>query len=187
MPRRGRFSGEPPATSPAASSSGPDSAYPERVHTVIAHEPPLNELLNDREQLRAQTEDIITTHLSGDVRGAWKKFMILANINLPEGASEQMFGGERNPQEVADDHFQQAHMLRPTALWRPDLTALRSTTTRIVVGIGEESGGQLCERTSTALAAALGIEPTMFPGGHIDFAENPDGFATRLRAVLHRN
>jgi hypothetical protein len=56
-----------------------------------------------------------------------------------------------------------------------------------VVGIGEESGGQLCERTSTALAAALGIEPTMFPGGHIGFAENPDGFATRLRAVLHGN
>jgi pimeloyl-ACP methyl ester carboxylesterase len=162
-------------------------AHPERVHTVIAHEPPLNELLNDREQLRAQTEDIITTHLSGDVRGAWKKFMILANINLPEGAFEQMFGGERNPQEVADDHFQQTHMLRPTALWRPDLTALRSTTTRIVVGIGEESGGQLCERTSTALAAALGIEPTMFPGGHIGFAENADGFATRLRAVLHGN
>jgi pimeloyl-ACP methyl ester carboxylesterase len=162
-------------------------AHPERVHTVIAHEPPLNELLNDREQLRAQTEDIITTHLSGDVRGAWKKFMILANINLPEGAFEQMFGGERNPQEVADDHVQQAHMLRPTALWRPDLTALRSTTTRIVVGIGEQSGGQLCERTSTALAAALGIEPTMFPGGHIGFAENPDGFATRLRAVLHGN
>jgi pimeloyl-ACP methyl ester carboxylesterase len=160
-------------------------AHPELVHTVIAHEPPLNELLEDREQICAQTEDIIATHLSGDVTGAWKKFLGLANIILPEGAFEQMFGGERNPQEVADDHFQHAHMLRPTTRWRPDLTALRSATTRIVVGIGEQSGGQLCERTSTTLAAALGIEPTMFPGGHIGFAEDPDGFATRLRAVLH--
>ena len=53
-----------------------------------------------------------------------------------------------------------------------------------MVGIGEESAGQLCDRTSRALAAALGIEPTMFPGGHIGFAEDPDGFAARLRAVL---
>jgi hypothetical protein len=37
------------------------------------------------------------------------------------------------------------------------------------------------------LAAAPGIEPTMFPGGHIGFTENPSGFAARLRAVLHGN
>ena len=46
-----------------------------------------------------------------------------------------------------------------------------------MVGIGEESTGQLCDRTSPALAAALGIEPTMFPGDHIGFAEDPDRFA----------
>jgi pimeloyl-ACP methyl ester carboxylesterase len=162
-------------------------AHPALVHTVIAHEPPLNELLHDREQLHAQTEDMIATYLAGDVAGAWVKFLAAANITLPEGAFEQMFAGERDPQAVADEHFQYAHMLRHTARWRPDLAALRSATTRIVVGIGEESDGQLCERTSTALAAALGIEPTMFPGGHIGFAEDPDRFATRLRAVLHGN
>ena len=69
----------------------------------------------------------------------------------------------------------------------PDLTSLRAATTRIVVGIGDESDGQLCDRTSTALAAALGIEPTMFPGGHIGFVEDPDRFANRLHAVLHGN
>ena len=31
---------------------------------------------------------------------------------------------------------------------------------------------------------ALGTEPTMFPGGHIGFAEDPGGFATRLRSVV---
>jgi pimeloyl-ACP methyl ester carboxylesterase len=171
----------------AVSALALGQAHPELVHTVIAHEPPLSELLDDREQLRAQAEDIIATHLSGDVRGAWKKFLVNANITLPEAVFEQMFGGERDPQQAADEHFQHAHMLRPTAQWLPDLTALRSTTTRIVVGIGEESGGQLCERTSTALAAALGIEPTMFPGGHTGFVEDPDAFATRLRTVLRES
>ncbi|MGH3163191.1 MAG: alpha/beta fold hydrolase [Streptosporangiaceae bacterium] len=34
------------------------------------------------------------------------------------------------------------------------------------------------------LAAELGIEPTMFPGGHTGFAEDSSGFAARLRPVL---
>lgn len=161
--------------------------HPEMVHTVIAHEPPLQDLLDDRAQLRAQTEDVIATHLAGDVTGAWRKFLAMANINLPAGVFEQMFGGERDPQQVADDHFQHAHMIRPTSWWRPDLAALRSVRTRIVVGLGEESGGQHCERTSIALAAALGIEPTMFPGGHIGFVEDPDRFHTRLREVLRES
>jgi hypothetical protein len=63
------------------------------------------------------------------------------------------------------------------------VAALRDGAPRIVVGLGEESAGQLCDRTSRALATALGTEPAMFPGGHIGFAEDPDGFATRLRAV----
>jgi hypothetical protein len=67
----------------------------------------------------------------------------------------------------------------------PDLAVLRDGGVRIVVGIGEESGGQLCERTSTALAAGLGIEPTRFPGDHIGFVAQPEPFAAVLRAC-HR-
>jgi pimeloyl-ACP methyl ester carboxylesterase len=162
-------------------------ADPELVHTVVAHEPPLDELLDDRDQLRVQTEDMIATYLAGDVRGAWTKFLTTANIHLPEEVFEAMFGGERDRQTVADEHFQFAHMLRATTRWQPDIAVLRSATTRIVVGIGDDSAGQLCDRTSTALAAMLGIEPTMFPGGHIGFADDPERFATRLRAVLRRN
>ncbi len=159
-------------------------AHPELVATVIAHEPPVNELLADRERLLAETDDIIATHLSGDVTGAWRKFLKLANIHLPEEVFEHMFGGERSAQDVADDWFQHARMLRPTIRWSPDLEVLRAAPTRILVGIGEESGGQHCERTSKALAASLGIEPTMFPGGHTGFAEDPAAFELRLRAVL---
>ena len=159
-------------------------AHPEQVDTVIAHEPPLDELLDDREQLREQTEDMIATYLAGDVMGAWRKFLATANITMPDEVVEHMFGGERDPQSVADEHFQYAHMLRPTTRWQPDIAVLRSASTRIVVGIGQDSTGQLCDRTSRALAAALGIEPTMFPGGHIAFADDPAGFAVRLRAVL---
>jgi len=75
-------------------------------------------------------------------------------------------------------------MLRPTTRFLPEIAVLRSAGVRVVVGIGKASAGQVCDRTSRALAAALGIEPTMFPGGHTGFAEDPAGFAVRLRSVL---
>ena len=159
---------------------------PELVHTVIAHEPPLQQLLPDREQLDAATEEMIATYLAGDVAGAWQQFLRIADIELPLEVVEQMFLADRSPQTVADEHFQFAHMLRATASWQPDLNRLRSVPTRIVVGIGEESAGQLCDRASRALAEALGSEPEMFPGDHIGFAEVPDAFAERLRKLLER-
>ena len=66
----------------------------------------------------------------------------------------------------------------------PDINALRTSQARIVVGIGEQSSGQVCDRTSTALARALGIEPVLFPGDHIGFVEDPPSFASALRPSL---
>jgi pimeloyl-ACP methyl ester carboxylesterase len=159
-------------------------AYSEQVHTVIAHEPAMDTMLDDHEQLQAQTGDIIATYQAGDIKGAWRKFLAQANVELPEPVFEEMFGHERDPQEAADQDFWFGHELRATNGWHPDIAALRNGSTRIVVGIGEQSAGQLCERTSTVLAAALDTEPVYFPGGHIGFTEDSGAFAERLRAVL---
>ena len=91
---------------------------------------------------------------------------------------------ERDPQEVADELHFFTHELRPTTFLQPDIAALRSSVDRIVVGIGEESTGQVCDLTSNALAKELDTVPTMFPGGHIGFVDDPEHFATRLRAVI---
>lgn len=162
-------------------------AHPELAHTVIAHEPPLEQLVADREDLLRRTDEMVATYLSGDALGAWRQFMAIADIDMPDAVVEHMFGGDRDPRDLADERFQYEHMLRPTVRWVPDLDALRSASSRIVVGIGEDSAGELCERTSEALAGGLGIEPTRFPGGHIGFAEDPDRFATRLREVLRQD
>ncbi|MYW02459.1 alpha/beta hydrolase [Streptomyces sp. SID3343] len=159
-------------------------ARPDLVGTVVAHEPPVVHLLEDREQVHAQADDVIATYLAGDVMGAWRKFLADADIVLPDDVMEMMFGGERDPQVVADEAFWFAHEMRPTTHWRPDLAVLRSTTTRVVVGIGENSAGQSCDRTSRALAAVLGLEPRSFPGDHTGFVDDAEGFAARLRAVL---
>lgn len=158
--------------------------HPDVVSAVIAHEPPLDRLVPDGDELLAKSERMMADYLAGDVIGAWKQFFALANIQVPDGMVEGMFGGERDPQQVADEQFWFRHEMRESISWLPDVTTLRGNDVRIVVGIGEESTGQLCDRTSTALAERLGITPTRFPGDHTGFVDVPDEFAKALRAEL---
>ncbi|MER7129467.1 alpha/beta fold hydrolase [Streptosporangium saharense] len=162
-------------------------AHPGRAHTVIAHEPPLNHVLDDPAARDAAVEDIIATYASGDVGGAWVKFLVNANIPLSpdEEHEEHEEPTGQDPQRVADERFWFLHEMRETTRWRPDVAALRDGPVRVVVGVGQDSAGQFCDLTSAALATALGTEPTVFPGGHIAFADDPEGFAPRLREVLN--
>ncbi|WP_405061764.1 alpha/beta hydrolase [Kribbella sp. NBC_01505] len=156
--------------------------HPETVRAVIAHEPPLDHLVADGDELLAKSEKLMADYLSGDVVGAWEQFFALANIQLPPGMAQMMFGGERDPQQVADERFWFAHEMRESISWRPDLARLSAV--RVLVGIGSDSTGQLCDRTSTALADLLGIKPTHFPGGHTGFADDPKAFEPELRRQL---
>ncbi|OXM73580.1 MULTISPECIES: alpha/beta fold hydrolase [Amycolatopsis] len=157
-------------------------ARPDLVTTVIAHEPPLSDLLPDADRIRAQGGEVIATHFAGDPVGAMRKFLEMADIHLPEPVFQEFFAQEPSPRDLADANYQYARMYRPTTRWIPDFEVLR--TRPVVIGIGEESAGQLCECTSEALAAELGVEPARFPGDHTGFAADPAAFATRLRDFL---
>ena len=159
-------------------------ARPDLVHTVVAHEPPLDELLEDREERRAVAGKIVTAYLTEGRAAAWRLFLADANIDLPEPVFAEIFGAPLEGHAAADEDFFFRHEMRPTIEFVPDLDALRTGGTRIVVGIGEQSAGQVCDRTSRALARGLGIEPVLFPGDHTGFAEDPEGFAPALRPFL---
>lgn len=158
--------------------------HPDVVHTVIAHEPPLIELLPDRDDQRAQTTALIAASKAGDRVGAWRLFFAQANIEMPEEMLMQWFGGEVDPQALSDEQFWFAHEFSASVGWMPDAAALRDGSPRITVGIGEESVGQLCERTGEALAALLDVPAARFPGDHTGFVDHPVDFAARLREVL---
>lgn len=158
---------------------------PDHVPAVIAHEPPLLQLLPDREHRLAETDRMVELYRSGDVRAAFELFA--QNSDLPPQAADWMEQQLADPQGAADTDVQFRRVLRPTTAFVPDLDLLRSGPTRVVVGVGQTSGGQICDRTSRALAEGLGTGPVLFPGGHIGFAEDPAAFADRLRAVLLSN
>ncbi|QNA91878.1 MULTISPECIES: alpha/beta fold hydrolase [unclassified Microbacterium] len=162
-------------TSLALAQSRPDLAA-----TVIAHEPPLLELVPDRVEQRQLTDELTAAALSGDRVGAWRLFFRQANIPMPEEMLAQWFGGESD----ADEQFWFRYELPGSVRWEPDIDVLRSRAGSLILGIGEESVDQLCERTTTALGVQLDIEPTRFPGDHTGFVDHPAEFAARLRESL---
>lgn len=168
----------------AVTSLALTQSHGDLTSTVIAHEPPLLELLPDRVEQRRITDELTTAALSGDRIGAWRLFFAQANIPMPEEALAQWFGGEVDPQHHADEQFWFRYELPASVRWLPDVETLRARADHLVLGIGEESVGQLCERTTVALGAQLGIEPTRFPGDHTGFVDHTAEFAVRLREVL---
>jgi len=176
--------------------------YPGRVRTLIAHEPPLLELLPDAERWRETMAAITATFHEHGPGAAWGSFMRAAGF-VPEGdaaagheqeSSEQQHEQPehaREPEQHEPDDQQNAdnarffdHDLGPTTSYLPDIPALLGGPTRVVVGIGADSGHLNTYRTSNALATLLAAPPVVFPGDHAGFLGDPLGFAEVVREVL---
>ena len=154
--------------------------HPARVRTLVAHEPPLLDLLPDAAERHAGTEAIIATFHRDGVGAAWMEFMSVAGYDTDGDDGAPDF--EPTEEDLANSARFFAHELRGTTRYVPDLAALRAG--RVVVGIGVESGKLLTHRTSTALADRLGTTPVEFPGDHGGFIGAPVEFAEALRKVL---
>jgi clorobiocin/coumermycin A biosynthesis protein CloN7/CouN7 len=164
------------------------TVHPDQVRTLVAHEPPVTELLPDSAQRRAEIEDIYNTYRAEGADKAMQKFM--AHAGLGQGPAQQADTPqwEPSPEQLArmratTDHFL-AHLLRPTTRYRPDIQALRAASTRVVVAGGATSKGQLANRTAVALAEQLGTTVVDFPGDHGGFLALPEQFGRVLDQVL---
>jgi pimeloyl-ACP methyl ester carboxylesterase len=164
------------------------TAHPGQVGTLVAHEPPLIEVLPDREQVRAQVQDIYDTYQTEGADKAMGKFMAHAGLTGPAAQQENAPRWQPSPEQIArmrsvTDMFL-AHMIRPTTGYRPDIDALRAAPGRIVVAAGTTSTGQFANRTAVALAGQLGTPVVEFPGDHGGFAALPEKFGHLLDQVL---
>jgi pimeloyl-ACP methyl ester carboxylesterase len=162
--------------------------YPGRVRTLVAHEPPVSELLPDAARYHALNLQVGQTYRG---QGAFAALQIFT-----KGIGYDDDGPPSPAEQTADAAAAQARTGANLGLfagrlipiignYEPDLAALQRSSTRIVVGVGDESTPeQMVYQAAHALAEKLGGQPEQFPGGHGGFGSHPDGFAARLRQVL---
>lgn len=156
--------------------------HPGRVRTLVAHEPPLLDLLPDAAERRVGVEDMIATFHREGLGPAWMKFMISAGFDLSDAPAPPP--GPPSEQDLANGARFFDHELRGTARYWPDFAGLRSGASRVVIGIGVASGGLVTHQTSVELAKRLGTTPVEFPGDHGGFLGLPKEFGEVLQKTL---
>ncbi|WP_328362330.1 alpha/beta hydrolase [Streptomyces sp. NBC_00445] len=174
------------------------AAYPEDVTTLVAHEPPLIEVLPDAkaaERARAGFRDVYQEKGWGAGMAA---FIVMTSW---QGEFTDDYFAQPAPDPAAfgmpaeDDGTRDDPLLSDrswaVSSYRPDVDALTAAPTRIVIAVGEESEDTFTGRTSVATAELLGQQATVFPshhggflGGEFGYAGQPEAFARKLREVL---
>jgi len=93
------------------------TAHPGQVRTLVAHEPPVIELLPDRAQLRAQIQDIYDTYQAGSADKAMGKFMAHAGLGVPAAPGQ---GAPRwEPSPGSRRRSRSPGCARPPAIFSP--------------------------------------------------------------------
>ncbi|HKP99878.1 MAG TPA: alpha/beta hydrolase [Actinomycetes bacterium] len=174
------------------------SKHPEDVRTLVAHEPPLASILPDREHAMAATLAVQETYQRSGWGAAMAQFIALTSHQGPftaemagqPGPDPAMFGMPTEDDGSRTDPLLGQNIVTCTH-YEPDFDALRSASTAITLGAGEESEGQLASRGAFEVAERLGTKPVMFPSNHGGFLGDeygqpgqPDAFAAKLREVL---
>jgi pimeloyl-ACP methyl ester carboxylesterase len=161
--------------------------HPDQVRVLVAHEPPAMELLEDRDQQRAVTDEVYATYRREGAGPAMARFMSRAGLKPPPAPPS----GEV-PKEMAEAMARMgknvelflAHGLRPIGAYVPDVDALRRGTTRVVIAGGDASRGAPAYQAGAALAQRLGRPLVQFPGDHGGFMGQAPAFAETLHEVL---
>jgi pimeloyl-ACP methyl ester carboxylesterase len=174
--------------------------HPEQVRKLVAHEPPLCQVVPDRDTALAATRDIRDTYMRSGFGPGMAKFIALVQYRGPLPADwlsqpapdPAMFGLPTGDDGARTDVLLAQNMVSCTS-YTPDVQALRraSTRTRVVIAAGAASEGELANRAAHAVAERLGTTPVVFPSHHGGFlggeygqAGEPDAFASKLREVL---
>ncbi|NLU61663.1 alpha/beta hydrolase [Rhodococcus sp. HNM0563] len=174
------------------------TVHPEQVRTLIAHEPPACPLLPDHSVIKAVIDDIDASYQRSGMGPAMAKFAMMLSQTGPLEPSylavpapdPSMFGMSTEDDGSRDDALLSQNLQSCTG-YEPDFGALAQASTRIAIGAGRESTGEVSARAAAEVAKRLGVELTMFPGGHAGFTGDgygtpgdPEGFAAVLREIL---
>ena len=172
--------------------------HPDDVHTLVAHEPPLAALVPDREGALAVSRAVHETYQRSGFGAGMAHFIAVVSHKGPmtmefaaqPGPDPAMFGMPADDDGTRTDPLLGQNIIGITH-YEPDFDALRAASSRIVIGVGAASDGELARRGGEAIAERLGTPPVTFPSGHAGFlggeygqSGEPEPFAAKLREVL---
>jgi pimeloyl-ACP methyl ester carboxylesterase len=174
------------------------TAHPEDVVTLVAHEPPLPNVLPDADAAERALARVREAYYANGFGAGMAAFIAMTSWR---GEFTDEFFAAPAPDPAAfgmpsdDDGSRDDPLLsdRSNAVtdYRIDAEALAASPTRIVIAVGAESEGVFTGRAANAAAGLLGQDAVVFPSHHGGFAAadsgypgQPEAFGRKLREVL---
>ncbi|MEV6238490.1 alpha/beta hydrolase [Lentzea sp. NPDC051838] len=172
--------------------------YPNDVVTLVAHEPPIIDVLPDAEAARRARDGFIDAFFASGFGAGMAQFLVMSGwqgeyndeyFALPP-ADPAQFGMPTEDDGNRDNPLLSRDSLAVTD-YQVNVDALAAAPTRVVIAVGEETGNAFTARTAVHTAKLLGQEAVVFPshhGGFMDgtfgYAGKPEEFGVKLREVL---
>ncbi|WP_432986434.1 alpha/beta fold hydrolase [Dactylosporangium sp. CA-233914] len=156
---------------------------PGMVRTVVAHEPPVFELLPDFDHWRTVMGQVAEAYRDNGTEAAMGVFGAALGMHGDDDTPGTPPSAEAAARMGANLETFVAYEVPPVATYVPDLDGLRAGAVRIVPAVGASSTGEPPNRAGRELAARLETTVEEFPGGHGGFG-NAAPFAAKLREVL---
>ncbi|MQY09080.1 alpha/beta fold hydrolase [Actinomadura macrotermitis] len=167
------------------------TARPERVARLVAHEPPVVEVLPDAAEHRALIARVRETFRTQGLMPAMAVFA--AGLKKDGDAAEPKTEPElrlppqaaaRAEQTMAGLPYFVGRIVPSFMSYAPDVRRLGELTDRLVLACGEDSRGELPYRPAALLAERFGTPLLHFPGGHTGLTTHPAEFGERLAEAL---
>ncbi|MEU2711675.1 alpha/beta hydrolase [Streptomyces sp. NPDC007205] len=159
--------------------------HPGRLAHVVAHEPPVVEVLADAARQRARFAEVAGAFRAAGLRAAGAGLAAVLD-GTPAPAAEHTDAQPPAPGEELTTPMGVflTRVLLPFTAYVPDTAALRSVSARLTLVAGSGSRGRLLHRTAGVAAESAGAGFTEYPGGHLGVLEHPEEFARCLVDTL---
>lgn len=161
--------------------------HPWQLLTLVAHEPPVMELLPEAEHpAMGLPLDAGRPRTPLDNLQKFREILGVSYEDREPDAEVPYELPEAKARLAANRAFLVTHEATMYPRYTLDIAALSATPTRIVIAAGQASRGHFPHRVATLLTERLKTAVVEFPSHHAGYVSHPRAFAEQLRNVLGR-
>ena len=154
--------------------------YPDQVRLLVAHEPPLSQLLSEAERANAR---LLELYRREGGAAAISKFAESIGVH-PAGAAA--LARTQRDSRMAEHNVESFLKRDASAVgrYRLDVDALKTIRGRVVIAGGSGGRQYFPYRAAAKLAEQIGTPLVEFPGNHAGYTSEPAAFAAKLASIL---
>jgi pimeloyl-ACP methyl ester carboxylesterase len=161
------------------------TTHPTQIRTLVAHEPPLKQLLapDEFEKALHEQEEVEVAFRDEGVRAAMMKFLQLSGVDFGDREADAPTP-QLSPYMTGNLQFFLSNDAPAVRQYQINLSLLEKVRSKVIPSAGETSTANWPNRCAARLAEQLRVDLAHFPGGHNAYGSRPRGVADELRVLL---